>query len=124
MKKFEQLKQSELEAMRRYDTKDLYKKWTRYGAHNYLVFRELSEVTFDTAHFRIGRVDKTCSYASMRRFYPEWSPTNNWFVEARYVFEPHIIFAKCFPTLRAAWNAARKILIAARKGEPKYVLNQ
>ena len=120
MKKFEQLKRQELEAMRRYDTKDLYKVRRRHGSRAYLVLRERSKVIFVTAHFRIERVDKTCSYASMRSFYPKWSPTNNWYVQGRFELQ---CFAKCFSTLRAAWNAARKVLIADRKGDPKYFLN-
>ena len=104
MKKFEQLKKSELEALRFYNKKDLWETWNDSGSRAYLSLRNKQNHSFVTTYFEFCRE------------YPERS-TNCWFVQLRFSQKN---IAKPFSTLRAAWNAARKILKAVRKGDPKY----
>ena len=97
--------------------KDLWETWNDYGSRAYLLRRDEQNDSFVTMYFQFSYMKKMGSYRHMRHTYPMWSPTNRWFVESRFASN---CFAKCFRTLREAWNAARKLLIAARKGDRTY----
>lgn len=121
MKKFEQLKKSELEAMRYPSQEKLMHTWAKWGTKHFLTLKGRINYIIDCVVKKKLRKKIIIECLDMRsirsRVYTGASTSRRWWVEAG-------TDSKAYSTLREAYNAARKCILAGITGDPKNFINQ
>ena len=115
MKKFEQLKRWELEALRHPTKQSLMQVWAKWGMRSY--FHQKGDVLYLVG--KSGFKQIWIEYLDLRgiRNYQGASSIKRWWVEAG-------TDSKAYSTLREAYNAARKYILAGVGGDPNNFINQ